>query len=274
MNARPPKAGVRPVPATSAVFTGSEIEGLAAPVQRYLRAGIAPGTPLAVAARLRMRGQIKLGRWVPIHAREFLAPMHGFRWSARAGGILSGFDSYAEDQGEMRWKLLGLVPVMRAAGPDVTRSAAGRAAAEAIWLPTALLPRFGVRWEALDDRHLVAKYSIDALEIEAHQRIDGDGHLLSMVFDRWGDPWRTGTWGWYPFGGEVTTYRTFDGLTIPSAGRFGWCYGTDRWSEGEFFRYEITALQRVGSSPVERPAATGTPDPARETPATPKWWRR
>lgn len=192
----------------------------------------------------------------------------------RAGGILSGFDSYAEGRGEMCWKLLGLVPVMRAAGPDVTRSAAGRAAAEAMWLPTALLPRFGVRWQALGDRQLVASYRIDTVGTEAHHHIDEDGHLLSMVFDRWGDPWRTGTWGWHPFGGEVTAHRTFDGLTIPSAGQFGWWYGTDRWSEGEFFRYEITALQRVVSPPVERPAASGTPDPARQTAASPQWWRR
>ena len=79
MNAPPHKAEFPPAPA---VFTESEIEGLPAPAQRYLRAAIAPGTPLAVAARLRMRGQIKVGRWVPFHAREDLAPLAGFRWTA------------------------------------------------------------------------------------------------------------------------------------------------------------------------------------------------
>jgi hypothetical protein len=69
-----------------------------------------------------------------------LTPGSGFEWTARAGGVLSGFDRYADGRVEMRWKLFGLLPVMRAAGPDVTRSAAGRAAAETIWLPTTLLP--------------------------------------------------------------------------------------------------------------------------------------
>ena len=59
---------------------------------------------------------------------------------------------------------------------------------------------------------------------------------------RWGDPDGTGTWGWHPFGGEISGHRTFGGLTIPSAGRLGWHAGTDRWAAGEFFRYEITAL--------------------------------
>jgi hypothetical protein len=67
-----------------------------------------------------------------------------------------------------------------------------------------------------------------------------------VVFDRWGDPDGTGTWDLHPFGGEVTAYATFGGLSVPSAGRFGWFFGTDRWSQGEFFRYRITELQLIG----------------------------
>jgi hypothetical protein len=37
----------------------------------------------------------------------------------------------------MRWRLLGLIPVITAAGPDVTRSARGRLAGEIALLPTA-----------------------------------------------------------------------------------------------------------------------------------------
>jgi hypothetical protein len=44
-------------------------------------------------------------------------------------------------------------------------------------------------------------------------------------------------------GGDITAHRAFDGITIPSAGTLGWFYGTDRWPDGEFFRYEITALR-------------------------------
>ena len=32
---------------------------------------------------------------------------------------------------------------------------------------------------------------------------------------------------------------------IPSAGSAGWFYGTDRWPDGAFFRFEITALHLV-----------------------------
>jgi len=33
--------------------------------------------------------------------------------------------------------------------------------------------------------------------------------MLSFAFDRWGDPDNHGEWAWYPFGGEITGWRTF-----------------------------------------------------------------
>jgi Family of unknown function (DUF6544) len=220
-------------------------------------AAIAPGTPLATAARLRMRGHIKIGRWLPFRAEQTLSPHRGFQWTARAAGVVAGFDRYAGGQGQMRWKLLGLLPLMQADGPDVSRSAAGRAAAEAIWVPTALLPRFGVDWSAADDRHISARCRIDTVEVQTHYQLDADGRVRSVVFDRWGDPDATGTWGLHPFGGEVTAHATFSGLSVPSAGRFGWFFGTDRWSQGEFFRYRITELQLIGQH--SRPQTTTSP---------------
>jgi hypothetical protein len=236
-------------PPAPAGFSEAELDGLPPAVRRHLQAAIAPGTPLATSARLEMRGQLKLGRWLPFWAEQILAPHQGFHWAARVAGVIGGFDQYLDGRGELRWKLLGLVPVMRADGPDVARSAVGRAAGEAMWLPTALLPRFGVQWEAADDRHITARFSLDGSEVDLQYLLAEDGRIRSVVFDRWGDPDRSGAWGWYPFGGEVTGYRSFGGVKVPSAGRIGWFYGTNRWSEGEFFRFQLTDLELITSTP-------------------------
>jgi hypothetical protein len=229
------------------VFSEDELEGLPDAVARMLRAAMAPGTPLAQSAVLSMRGRIRLKRWIAFRATEVLAPHHGFVWAARAGPI-SGYDLYARGAGEMRWALFGLVPVMRMAGADVSRSAAGRAAGEAAWLPTALLPRFGVEWAAENARHLVARLRVDALDHELHFHLDEDARVLACRFERWGDPDGTGTHGMHPFGMEVTAHRTFSGMTIPSTGRAGWHHGTDRWEEGAFLRYEITDVRPTTAS--------------------------
>jgi hypothetical protein len=67
--------------------------------------------------------------------------------------------------------------------------------------------------------------------------------VRSLVLDRWGDPDNSGTWGLHRFGVEITDYASFDGILIPSQGRAGWHFGTDRWDEG--FRYRITELSLV-----------------------------
>jgi hypothetical protein len=224
-------------------FSIVDLDGLPEPVRRYFTAAIAPGTPLAESAHLRMHGRIKLGAWVPFRAQQTLSPHHGFVWQGRALGIVGGFDRYAEGACVLHWKALGVVTVAYQDGPDVDRSGAGRCGAEAMWLPTVLLPRFGVSWTALSDDHIVAAYDVDGTPIENHFHIDERGLPTAAHFSRWGDPAETGTFGWHPFGGQITGHRTFHGLTIPNSGRFGWSFGTPQWDEGEFFRYTITALK-------------------------------
>ena len=227
------------------MFSDDEVRGLPEPVRRYLTAAIAPGTRLARTARLQMRGHIKIGRWLPFQARQVLTPHEGFLWRARVGGVITGYDQYARGQGGMNWKLAGLIRIAHGEGPDVARAAAERAGAEAMWLPTTLLPRFGVHWRAIDDATIAAEFAVDGHPIEVRSRIDDRGRLTSTVFDRWHEPEGAGQWALAPFGGDVTGYCTFDGLTIPNAGRFGWHHGTDRWPAGEFIRYEITSLSPV-----------------------------
>lgn len=241
-------------PAIDDTFAEADLQGLPGPVRRYLAAAIAPGTPLATSARLRMAGRIRLRRWLAFRAKETLAPHEGFVWRAHVAGVITGHDAYAGGRGELRWRLLGIVPVMRASGPDVARSAAARAAAEAMWVPTALLPRFGVAWAAGSDRHITAAFQIGAVPVELHLTIDEHGRPETFVLMRWGDPEGTGAFGWHLFGGRLTAYGTFGGLTIPTEGRVGWFFRTERWRQGEFFRFRITDLR------AEPPAATRAPD--------------
>lgn len=233
-------------PADAGSFGDDDLAGLPEPVIRYLRAAIAPGTPRSRSARITMTGHIDLGRWIPFRAEETLTPSSGFVWSGAAALVVRGSDRYVEGTGRLDWRLLGLVPVARADGPDVDRSSAGRCVGEAVWLPTSLLPRFGVRWTADDEHHVVATLALGGDDHRLRLSIDDAGRLRSVTFDRWGDPTSSGRFDWHPFGLDATDHATFAGMTIPSAGRAGWYHGTDRWSEGEFFRYRITALRPLG----------------------------
>jgi hypothetical protein len=96
---------------------------------------------------------------------------------------------------------------------------------------------------------VTAAFRVGDTPVELRLRPDAAGRIASLVFDRWGDPDNRGSFGWHRFGGEFTGYGSFQGLTIPCAGRLGWFYGEDRWPVGEFFRYQLTDLE-----PVAEPA--------------------
>jgi hypothetical protein len=231
-------------------FDHQEVGDLPAPVQQYFQAAVSQGSLLIRTARITMTGHIKIGRWIPFRAEETLTPHRGFVWAARAGGIITGSDRYVDGEGAMDWKLLGLLPVMRATGPDVSRSAAERAAAEAIWVPTSLFPRFGASWSAAGPTNISVTFGIDDHLVKLGISLNPEGHPQSVHFERWGDPDRNGSFGLHPFGGEFTSHATFGGLTIPTEGRLGWHHGTDRWDQGEFFRFTITGYEMPPTADV------------------------
>ncbi len=227
-------------------FDPAQIAHHPEPVRRYLTHAIAPGTPLARAVRLRMAGEIRLNDWVPFEAEQVIAWDRGLIWKAKAkmmpGISIKGSDRMIDGEGAMRWKLLGLIPIIREDGPDISRSAAGRLEVESIWLPSVLLDQ-DVRWTVVDDDRIRAHVYVpgDANDVDFH--IDADGRLLDVRIARWGNP-EGGAFHDVPFGGALSDEGTFHGYTVPTAGRIGWFFGTERFEEdGEFFRAEFTDFQ-------------------------------
>jgi hypothetical protein len=216
------------------------IAALPAPARRWLTRAIAPGIPLWPTVQLFMRGQIRLGQWRPFTARQVLAPPAGYIWAATArlaGLPVTGYDRLSSGTGEMRWRLLRLIPVMTAAGPDTTRSARGRLAGEIALIPTAFRQATWAPGERAGTVTATWHFGDDTETAEL--RVGEDGQLLEVVVDRWGNPGGA-PFRLCPFGVAVEAEATFSGITIPSQFRAGWWWGTDRQAEGEFFRARIT----------------------------------
>jgi hypothetical protein len=123
------------------VLQRRDLSELPVAVRRYLEHAIAPGAPIASAVRLRMHGEIKLRDWQSFAAEQVIAWPRGMVWDAtvRMNGLaVRGFDRFIDGQGAMRWRLFGIIPIISASGPDITRSATGRVLAEMVWLPSIL----------------------------------------------------------------------------------------------------------------------------------------
>lgn len=73
--------------APAVAFDPASVAASDPPVRAFFTSAVAPGTPLARAVRLTIRGHIRLGgRWMPFRSREVLDPMRGLAWWSTGGG--------------------------------------------------------------------------------------------------------------------------------------------------------------------------------------------
>ncbi len=223
-------------------FTAALVAHLPEPARRWLRHAIPVGTPLWGSVELEMRGRIRLGSWRSFTASEVINPPNSFTWGARTrlfGLPVRGYDRYQHGSGETRWRLAGALPVMSGSGVDITRSAAGRLATEAVLVPTAFTQ---ASWHPADEPDRVTgRWRIGALVLDVQLDVGEDGQLREVSMLRWGNPGRT-PFGVYPFRVEIDEERRFDGISIPTRFRAGWwsVHQTDGGS-GEFFRAQVTS---------------------------------
>ncbi len=232
------------LPGVSTRFDRDQVDGLPRNARLYLEHAIAAGAPLASTVRLKMHGEIKLGRWLPFRAEQVISREGSFVWAATVsmyGLPIMGSDSLLRGEGEMRWKLFDLIPVMTAAGPDITRSAIGRLQAELVGMhPAALLER-ATSWSNGENGY--CRVSLDRFgeTAEITLGLDSNGSLKSVEMLRWGNP-DGGEYGYFKFGAVFDEERSFDGFTIPSRIQAGWYFGSAHFnSEGAFFRAVIDA---------------------------------
>jgi len=192
-----------------------------------------------------MHGEIKVGKWRPFTARQVLST-RGFVWAATAGRFplrITGFDRCSSGSGEMRWRLMGVVPVMSAGDDDPYRSAAGRLAGEMMLLPGALISEH-VRWTGCTDadgdgdHRCTAAVTTGPFIHEVTVGIDDNGALTSVVLPRWGNP-DGEAHREHLFGVRMGGDQLMGGYRIPRTMRAGWWFGTPRWAEGEFFHATI-----------------------------------
>jgi uncharacterized protein DUF6920 len=227
-------------------FDPATLSHLPEPARRYLVHAVAPDTCPTGAVRLRMHGRIKIGAWKPFRAEQLLHADHGLIWRARVGrGLLAarGFDAWLDGRGAMQWKIAGLIPIVRATGPDVDRSGAGRFHAESVWLPDTLLPSFsGVEWSLEDEDQPVALLASHGATSRLHFHIGPEGRLEALTLERWGNP-GGGAFAIHPFSVMVEKEASFQGRTIPVRLRAAWAPLGEAFEAGEFFQAILDSVE-------------------------------
>ncbi len=224
-------------------FDPESLADLPEPARRWLTHVIAPGAPLWHGVQLEMNGRIRKAGWHRFRSVQLHGLPRGYLWAARLRfGLvtLRGFDSYLDGEAETRWSLFGHLPLKSASGGDLDRAAAGRAAIDAIFVPTACVGP-AVTWhQGSTPDSAIAERHIGQLVLRPEITVAKDGSLVSVTMQRWSRP-KGEKWGDFAYGGLVGDELEFDGIRIPTTVRLGYYFGTERWAQGESYRATITS---------------------------------
>ncbi|MFN0122287.1 MAG: DUF6544 family protein [Blastocatellia bacterium] len=206
-----------------------DLDALPAPVARYFRFALTDGQPLIRRARVHQQGEFRLNdKWIPFTATQhFAATPPGMIWDAdmRMNPLLNVRvrDAYVAGQGSMQVKLLALIPVVNEqGGAELKAGALQRYLAEAVWLPTALLPSDHLQWSAIDEQRALATLTDSGLSVSLEFRFNDVGEIIS--FYTHGRYYREddGSNVLQPWAGYLRAYEERSGMRIPLEGGVEW----------------------------------------------------
>ena len=231
-----------------AVYSSSELAGLAPPVARYLRTVLREGQRIPRRARIEQRGTFAVkptpDGWRPFSAvQQFAARPAGFVWDARIG-ISPGLDflvrdAFVDGTGSMYGTVMGIVPVVNVRGtPDIAAGALVRYLAEAVWMPTALLPSQGVSWAALDDTSARATLTAGGTTVSLDFFFGADG-LVERIYTPARGRDVKGTSVPTPWEGRWFEYGDRGGVRVPTRGEVAWILDEGRMP---YWRGEVTSV--------------------------------
>jgi hypothetical protein len=208
-----------------------ELDGLPAPVQRYFRAVLQDGQPIITGATIDMAGTFNLSpdgaQWRPFTSHQRITTRRpGFLWDARVavfpGLSVRVVDSYVAGTGLLRAAVQGLVPVAQMQGDgEIARGECMRWFAEVLWVPTALLPSQGVRWDPVDASSANATMVDGPISLTLRFRFDDAGLITSFRAEARGGM-VGGRMVMAPWEGVWSDYRMQDGVRVPFTGEVAW----------------------------------------------------
>jgi hypothetical protein len=130
-------------------------------------------------------------------------------------------DSYVNGQGAMRAAAGGLIPFVNQKGtPEMAAASLQRFLAEAVWVPTALLPRDGLTWSAIDDTNAGVTVTDGATTVSMNVQFGRLGEIETVSAMRYRDV--NGKPVLTPWVGQHRDYVRTDGMMIPTSGEVAW----------------------------------------------------
>lgn len=210
-------------------FHPEQLVTLPAPVQRYFAFALSPAQPLIASADVESDGEFRMkpdGGWHAFTATQhYSADPRGFIWDASIN--IAPFidvrvaDSYINGEGALYARAASIIPVVNEHGtPELAAGELLRYLAEAVVMPTALLPSSGVVWSAVDDSSACASMTDRGTTVSATFHFGLRDEIVRVSALRYRDVAGTGVLT--PWVGHFRDYKSVQGMMVPMFGEVAW----------------------------------------------------
>lgn len=197
-------------------------------VARYFRFALGSGRESVAGATLRCTGTFaaRPEAWAPFSAVQHItANPPRFTWDARIRMMrvvpVRVRDSYDAGQGRTHATIGGLVTLVDSHGTkEIAVASLQRFLAEAVWVPTALLPRKGLSWSEIDGTTARVTITDSNVTASIDATFGAHGELVAIAAMRFRDV--GGTPLLTRWEGLHCDYQCIDGVMIPTSGEVAW----------------------------------------------------
>ncbi|MFW6269127.1 MAG: DUF6544 family protein [Bacillota bacterium] len=209
------------------IITEEDLTELPEPVQKWLKNSRIIGKERVATVRLKQEGLFKTGEdasWMPFTAEQYYTTNPpGFIWytTMKAAPLISvkGRDKYYQGRGNMLIKLMSLIKVADATGPEMDQGTLLRYLNEIMWFPSAALNDY-IEWEEVDDRSAKATMSYKGVSASAIFYFDENYDMIDYEADRYADI--DGSFSKETWSTPISDYQIFEDKRLPAAGRGVW----------------------------------------------------
>jgi len=214
------------------IIQASDLEGLPAPVQKWMQRSGVVGKEKIHTVRLKQAGRMRTepgNPWMPFTAEQYInVDEPAFVWKANVKAApfvsIKGLDRYLNGQGRMQIILLGLFTLGEAApGFEMNQGAMHRFMAEMIWYPSVALNDY-ISWEAIDESSARATMTWKGVSADMVFNFNQEGDLVSNIAPRYRED--KGKFVLTDWGGLAREYKEYDGIRIFSKSDVIWKYET------------------------------------------------
>jgi hypothetical protein len=213
------------------VVTDADLAGLPNPVARYIRRSGAVGQPRPSSFFAEVHCRIRSGPakpWMTFTGRQLNTygetPQRLFYLDATMFGLpVTVFHVFDEDAAAMRGKVLSLIPILDAKGPEMDRSETVTLFNDMVVFAPAALVDAPVRWTEVSASRIRGTYTRAGEAVTADLIFDSSGDLVDFVSHDRSRASNDGTsFTLLPWNTPITDYGNLHGHRVATEGTAQW----------------------------------------------------